>query len=50
MDPDNQPPFGNDKGAEELLQEFFKSARPELFKFLHTDKISFISELIFPRS
>ena len=50
LDPDNQPPFSNAEGGEELLQDLFKQAPSELFTYLHARKKTFLSELIAPHS
>ena len=49
-DPDNNPPFSNDEGAEILLQLYFKEAPPEIYEYLHSDKATFIKNLIAPRA
>ena len=49
-DPENCPPFSNDKGAEVLLQMFFKGAPSEIFEYLHSDKDSFLKKIIIPRA
>ena len=49
-DPNNSPPFSNDEVAECHLQLYFKVAPPEIFEYLHTDKSTFIKDIIAPRA
>ena len=49
-DQDNCPPLSNAEVAEVLLQMFFKGAASEIFEYLHTDKYTFIKNVIAPRA
>ena len=48
--PEKCPPFSDDEGTEALLQMYFKSAPPEIFEYLGTDKTPFIEKMVSPCS